>query len=156
MPALTGPWKKALTLKLLEQLYRGLNPLVLTSLIMTALLSGCGSNFGFPGVYRIDVEQGNIVTEEMVEQLKLGMTRRQVRFVMGTPLIEDTFHPDRWDYRYTVRNGLKTIDENRVSVFFDGDLLSGVAGTMLPAWATAQAGETATETAETNTPHDDN
>mgnify|MGYP001033132420 CR=1 FL=1 len=139
MPALIDPWKKALTLKSMQRLYRGLNPLVLTGLMMTALLSGCGSNFGFPGVYRIDVEQGNIVTEEMVEQLKLGMTRRQVRFVLGTPLIEDTFHPDRWDYRYTVRNGLKTVDENRLSVFFDGDLLSGVEGPMLPACATTEA-----------------
>ena len=139
MPALTDPWKKALTQNSMQRIYRGLNPLVLTGLIMTALLSGCGSNFGFPGVYRIDVEQGNIVTEEMVEQLKLGMTRRQVRFVLGTPLIEDTFHPDRWDYRYMVRNGLDTVDENRLSVFFEGDLLTGVEGTILPAWATSEA-----------------
>jgi outer membrane protein assembly factor BamE len=66
------------------------------ALVWLALtLSGCG-NFGFPGVYRIDVEQGNIVTPEMIEQLKPGMTRRQVRFVMGTPLIEDTFNDNRW------------------------------------------------------------
>ena len=119
----------------MQQLNRGVSPLLFTALLVAALLSGCGTNIGFPGVYRINVEQGNIVTEEIVEQLKLGMTRRQVRFVLGTPLIEDTFHPDRWDYRYMIRNGLDTVEENSLTVFFDGDSLSQVEGTMLPAWA---------------------
>ena len=98
------------------------------------LVMGCGSNFGFPGAYRIDVEQGNIVTEEMVEQLKPGMSRRQVRFVMGTPLVEDTFNPDRWDYHYVKRNGTKTLDENQLTVFFEGDALVNVTGSDLPGW----------------------
>lgn len=132
-----------MNLNLVQRLYRGTHPLVFTALLLAALLSGCGSNIGFPGVYRIDVEQGNIVTEEMAEQLKLGMTRRQVRFVLGTPLIEDTFNPDRWDYRYTIRNGLNTIRDNRLSVFFDGDSLSKVEGTMLPTWAQPETAETA-------------
>ena len=68
-------------------------------------LVGCGSNFGFPGVYRINVEQGNVVNEEMVEKLRPGLNKRQVRYIMGTPLIEDSFHDDRWDYRYLLRNG---------------------------------------------------
>ena len=71
---------------------------------LLAGLIGCGSNIGFPGVYRINVEQGNVVTEEMVDQLRPGLNRRQVRYIMGTPLIEDSFHEDRWDYRYTLRN----------------------------------------------------
>lgn len=104
-------------------------------LLSTLFLSGCGNNFGFPGVYRIDVEQGNIVTEEMIGQLKPGMTRRQVRFVMGTPLIEDTFHPDRWDYRYTLRNGADTLNQKRVTVLFEGDALVNVIGTDVPEWA---------------------
>lgn len=115
-------------------------------LVISLLLVGCGSNFGFPGVYRIDVEQGNIVTAEMVEQLKPGMTRRQVRFVMGTPLIEDTFNPDRWDYRYTVRNGAETLEENRVTVLFEGDALTNVLGTDVPDWAKPQG--SAVETPE--------
>ena len=63
---------------------------------LLAAMVGCGSNIGFPGVYRINVEQGNVVTEEMVEQLRPGLNRRQVRYIMGTPLIEDAFHSDRW------------------------------------------------------------
>ena len=110
--------------------------------LLAAGLAGCGNNFGFPGVYRIDVEQGNIVTPEMVEQLKPGMTRRQVRFVMGTPLIEDTFHEDRWDYRYTLRNGNDTLEQNRLTVFFEGDALVNVTGTDVPEWAAPQGSDT--------------
>jgi len=116
----------------MERQTRGL----LTPLLFTlTLLSGCGSNFGFPGAYRIDVEQGNIVTPEMVEQLKPGMSRRQVRFVMGTPLVEDTFNPDRWDYHYVKRNGTDTLSQSQLTVFFDGDKLVDVAGSDVPEWA---------------------
>lgn len=109
--------------------------MALAFLALSLLLSGCGNNFGFPGVYRINVEQGNIVTSDMIEQLQPGMTRRQVRFILGTPLIEDTFHPDRWDYRYTLRNGIDTLEENRLTVFFEGDELVNVVGEEVPAWA---------------------
>lgn len=92
-------------------------------IILAALcLSACGF-VGFPGVYKIDVEQGNIVTEEMVAQLKPGMTRRQVRFILGTPLLEDPFNQNRWDYPYSKRNGLKILSESRLLVYFDGDSL---------------------------------
>jgi len=109
---------------------------------LSLLLSGCGNNFGFPGVYRIDVEQGNIVTIEMIDQLQPGMTRRQVRFILGTPLIEDTFHPDRWDYRYTLRNGIDTLEENRLTVYFEDDSLVNVVGDEVPAWARPQSDTT--------------
>ena len=91
-------------------------------LFAAVCLSACGA-VGFPGVYRIDVEQGNIVTQEMVDQLQPGMTRRQVRFILGTPLIEDPFNPDRWDYPYVKRNGRTVLSESRLTVFFDGDTL---------------------------------
>jgi outer membrane protein assembly factor BamE len=109
--------------------------MALAFLALSLLLSGCGNNFGFPGVYRINVEQGNIVTSDMIEQLQPGMTRRQVRFILGTPLIEDTFHPDRWDYRYILRNGINTLEGNRLTVFFEGDELVNVVGAEVPAWA---------------------
>jgi outer membrane protein assembly factor BamE len=63
------------------------------------------------------------------------MTRRQVRFILGTPLIEDTFNEDRWDYRYTLRNGTDTREENVLTVYFEGDELARVTGDMLPEWA---------------------
>lgn len=101
---------------------------------LITLLSAC-SFVGFPGVYKIDVEQGNIVDQEMADQLKPGMSRRQVRFILGTPLVEDTFNQDRWDYLYVKRNGSDVLDEARISVEFDGDTLMTVSGDYIPpAW----------------------
>ena len=107
---------------------------LVAALAMTCL-SACGF-VGFPGVYRIDVEQGNIVTQEMADQLKPGMSRRQVRFILGTPLVEDTFNENRWDYLYVKRNGLEVLDEARLTVIFEGDTLTEVRGDYLPpAWS---------------------
>ena len=99
-----------------------------------ALLGACGF-VGFPGVYKIDVEQGNIVTQEMADQLKPGMNRRQVRFVLGTPLVEDTFNANRWDYLYVKRNGMKVLTESRLTVNFDGEGGFWVYGKVVPAAA---------------------
>lgn len=130
MPVLVNLWN--------PRLMSFSNSKQLTALVLiclSLLITGCGNNFGFPGVYRIDVEQGNIVTTDMVDQLQPGMTRRQVRFILGTPLIEDTFSPDRWDYRYTKRNGNDTLTENRLTVYFEGDKLVNVVGQEVPEWA---------------------
>ena len=102
--------------------------------VALAMLTACG-NFGFPGVYRIDIEQGNIVTQEMIDQLQPGMNQRQVRFILGTPLLEDSFNNERWDYPYVIRNGTEVIREAKVTVHFDGDSLVRVSGDYLPAWA---------------------
>jgi len=108
-----------------------------------ACLSAC-SFVGFPGVYKIDVEQGNIITQEMADQLQPGMSRRQVRFILGTPLVEDTFNQDRWDYPYVKRNGLKVLSESRLTVMFDGDELQTVTGDYLPAaWQDPESNDAA-------------
>ena len=71
-------------------------------------------------------------------QLKPGMNRRQVRFILGTPLIEDTFNQNRWDYLYVKRNGDKVLDESRLTVEFEGDSLVNVSGNLVPPdWASA-------------------
>ena len=100
--------------------------MLLVALAITCL-TACGA-VGFPGVYRIDVEQGNIVTQDMVEQLQPGMSKRQVRFILGTPLIEDTFNRDRWDYVYNNRNGLEVLSESTLTVVFECDTLVDVQG----------------------------
>ncbi|MEM1404639.1 MAG: outer membrane protein assembly factor BamE [Pseudomonadota bacterium] len=106
------------------------------SLILLSCLVYAGCGFvGFPGVYRIDIEQGNLVDQEMIEQLELGMSRRQVRFIMGSPLVEDTFNPDRWDYPYVIRNGTEIIREAQVSIYFNEDVLERIEGDYLPGWA---------------------
>ena len=113
-----------------------IRPLAIGCLL--AGLIGCGSNFGFPGVYRINVEQGNVVTEEMVEQLRPGLNRRQVRYIMGTPLIEDSFHENRWDYRYMLRNGNELLSETQLTLWFEGDELVRVEGPDAPDWGDPQ------------------
>ena len=111
---------------------------ILLAAIVVTILSGC-SAVGFPGVYRIDVEQGNIVTKEMADQLQPGMSRRQVRFILGTPLVEDTFNENRWDYSYMVRNGLTVLDDSSLIVIFDGDSLVEVRGDYTPtSWGGAE------------------
>ena len=88
-----------------------------TALIFGTLI-GC-----YPG-YRMDVEQGNVVTQEQMAQLQLGMGHQEVRFVLGSPLVKDPFHADRWDYVYSLRDGATgTVDQQRLSLFFKDDLL---------------------------------
>jgi outer membrane protein assembly factor BamE len=79
------------------------------------VLGGCA----FPGVYRIDIPQGNIITQEMIDQLRPGLTKRQVTFILGTPLIRDTFDQDRWDYLYSYQPGGGERVQERITVFFD-------------------------------------
>lgn len=78
--------------------------------------------------YRIDVRQGNYVSQEMVAQLKPGQTRDQVRFILGSPLIVDVFHADRWDYVYRFQPGRGAVQERRLTVFFVDNTLTRVAG----------------------------
>jgi outer membrane protein assembly factor BamE len=110
----------------------------LALMLCLSMLAGCGS-LGFPGVYRINVEQGNIITQDMIDQLKPGMTRRQVRFVLGTPLLEDPFHTDRWEYIYLLRNGDQILFEQRLTVFFEGDTLTHFNSTRPPSSASDDA-----------------
>jgi outer membrane protein assembly factor BamE len=102
----------------------------LIGITASVLISGCAE---FPGVHKIDIPQGNVVTQEMVNQLKPGMTRNQVRFVMGTPLITDTFSPDRWDYIYSMEKGGEARTQEGVSLYFSGDQLSRISGDYRPA-----------------------
>ena len=103
---------------------------ILCILMCAALLGLAGCSF--PGVYKIDIQQGNVVTQEMVNQLSPGMTSRQVRFIMGTPLIQDTFHPNRWDYLYSMQAGHQARTQERVSLTFENDRLVGLAGDFMP------------------------
>ncbi len=105
--------------------------LVLSLITTSILLSGCQSSW-FPGVYKIDVQQGNIIDQEMIDQLKPGMSKRQVRYIMGNPIIQDTFQPDRWDYYYQLNKGKGGTEKERVSIFFDGDNLSHFSGDYVP------------------------
>ena len=105
--------------------------LLLSSLTLVGLfaLAGCS----FPGVYKVDIQQGNVVTQDMIDQLRPGMSRTQVRFIMGNPLITDTFHANRWDYLYSIQPGGNARQQERVSlVFNEADQLVGLAGDFKP------------------------
>jgi len=78
--------------------------------------------------YRIDVRQGNFVTQDMVAQLKPGLSREQVRFILGSPLLADMFHADRWDYVYRFQPGHGEVQQRRLAVFFQDNKLTRVAG----------------------------
>lgn len=105
--------------------------LLILALILLPFLSAC-SSLKFPGVYRIPILQGNIIDKKKVDQLKLGMTKRQVLYVMGTPMISDVFHTDRWDYFYQLRRADKTLRERHFTLFFDGEELVGWEGDYEP------------------------
>ncbi|WP_075187685.1 outer membrane protein assembly factor BamE [Teredinibacter haidensis] len=92
-------------------------------LIITIIVATSCSRLQFPWVYRIYIQQGNFVEKDMTEQLEVGMTPEQVRYVMGSPLVADTFHPDRWDYYFALKRGEKQLQEYHLSIFFeDGKL----------------------------------
>jgi outer membrane protein assembly factor BamE len=87
---------------------------------------------GFLTPYRPDVQQGNFISQEMVDQLRIGMTPAQVRFVLGTPLLTDIFHADRWDYPFRLQKGNGEIISSRVTVHFENDRLARIEGGSLP------------------------
>ena len=97
---------------------------ILVLICAVLVLSSCS----FPGVYRIDIPQGNIITQEMVDQLRPGLTKRQVNFIMGTPLIRDTFDQDRWDYVYSFQPGGGERAQERLTIFFENGELSHFEG----------------------------
>ena len=88
--------------------------------------------------YRVDVQQGNFISREMVDQLKdsmqrkEGVTRDQVRFALGTPLLTDMFHSDRWDYYFRLKKGRGALISSRVTVFFKDNRLVRIEGDQLP------------------------
>lgn len=78
-------------------------------------------------VYRIDIQQGNLVDEELIDQVQVGMTRSQVRFLLGTPMVQDAFHQDRWDYMYYFRQGrARKVEKRWLIIAFDQDLVANI------------------------------
>ena len=87
---------------------------VIVILLFALAITGC--------VYRANISQGNLIKQEDLDQVEVGMTRSQVRFLLGTPMIDDPFHADRWDYVYFLKLGRNDASFKRwVSIFFDGD-----------------------------------
>lgn len=114
-------------------------PLLPIGLAAIALLAGCGSVsptadklLGVITPYRIDITQGNVVTKEMIVQVKPGMSRAQVRDVLGSPMMASAFHADRWDYVFTLRRPGVEPQRRSVVVHFKGDALDRIEAPDLP------------------------
>lgn len=112
-----------------------LRVLTATAALLLVSCSSVGLDPSKVPAYRMEIQQGNFVSQDMVSQLKLGMSKDQVRFVLGTPLITDSFHSDRWDYVFRrQRSGSKELEKYKLAVFFadgklariDSDLTPGV------------------------------
>ena len=108
------------------------------TLVAVLLLCACGGVPRIPGItpYKPEIQQGNYISPELVAQVKPGMTREQVRFLLGTPLLTDIFHADRWDYVYWREGSDGKREQRKVALFFtdnkltrmEGDVTSPAAG----------------------------
>ena len=94
--------------------------------------TGTRAYLGVFAPYRITVQQGNFVSSEMLAQLKAGMTPEQVRFALGTPLLVDLFHNQRWDYIFRLQRGSGEVTTSRVTVFFKDNVVASFQGGDLP------------------------
>ncbi len=124
--------------------------LICCAISATLLISGCGTVdtikgwgkavgdsvpnalSGVPLMYRQDIQQGNIITQEMVNKLHPGMNRRQVSYIMGTPILVDVFHQDRWDYYFSLKKGNEERTKKRLSLYFKNDKLVRIEGDFRP------------------------
>ncbi len=124
--------------------------LICCAVSATLLISGCGTVDTVKGwgkavgdfipntlsdvslMHRQEIQQGNIITQEMINKLHPGMSRRQVRYVMGTPILVDVFHRDRWDYFYSMQKGSEAGTRERVSLYFKDDKLTRIEGDFKP------------------------
>lgn len=116
---------------------------------MALLLAACGTSIPKVKPYKMEIQQGNVVTSKMLLQLKPGMTKSQVRYIMGTPLIQDSFHGNRWDYFYQMRESGKVTEQRRIFLTFKNALLDKVSGDVVPqgtAGAAQSGGAAATGT----------
>ncbi len=100
-------------------------------LLLITALTAC-STFRFPGVHRIAIQQGNVITQQMIDRLKPGMTKSQVKFVLGNAVIDDQLEADRWDYVYSIQLPAGAIIRKILSVYFVEKRLSHFIGDFIP------------------------
>jgi outer membrane protein assembly factor BamE len=106
--------------------------------LIVVLVSAC-SSFEFPGVHKITIQQGNVITQTMVDQLRPGMTKNQVGYVLGNAIVDDSLDIDRWDYVYTQQIGGQKPLLRYMSLFFVDEKLSHFEGDYVPSSQQANA-----------------
>jgi len=128
---------------------------IISAALFALVLAGCSfPNISMPRLYRITVQQGNVITQEMVDQLKPGMTRSQVAYIMGEPILRNTFAEDRWDYVYTVLLPGYFEQDVRLSLFFENEVLAYFTGDFAPTASQPEA-QAADQTADDATAAND-
>jgi outer membrane protein assembly factor BamE len=100
-------------------------------ILLSLLLASCGNislldSIPMPTSYKMDIRQGNFVTAEMREKIKLGMSKSQVRYVLGTPMVSDVFHANRWDYVYRLEQKARLVEQQRLTLYFENDNLTKI------------------------------
>jgi len=96
------------------------------------ILGGCARMNDLPIVFKPDIQQGNILDQEAVDKLEPGMSSTQVRYLMGTPMLVDVFHPERWDYVYSLKKGGDKPDMQRLTLYFEDNRLQRLEGDLRP------------------------
>ena len=117
---------------------------VTTTLMMLFFINAC-STYTFPGVHRITVQQGNVVTQVMIDKLKPGMTKSQVHYVLGTTVIDDALNQDRWDYIYTIQIPGTAVIQKKLQIHFVDGRLSHFDGDYVPTGSGDDAEEAESE-----------
>jgi outer membrane protein assembly factor BamE len=106
------------------ELRQSLSMQSIRKLILLCLIATISAGVSTGCVYRINIQQGNHIDPDAVDQLQQGMTKSQVQFLLGTPMIQDPFHPDRWDYVFYYKRGRdRNVEKKRLIVFFDEDVV---------------------------------
>lgn len=102
-------------------------------LLASLTLVSCSTIMNYiPGVYTIDIQQGNIIDQAMVDQLRPGMNKRQVLYIMGSPMLDDVFHKNRWDYLYSDKHDGDDRVQKQLSLFFENDQIVSIQGDFRP------------------------
>ncbi len=97
--------------------------------LVSALLASCGSASSYLPTftpYKMDIRQGNLITQDMRAKLKIGMTQSQVKAALGAPLVNDVYHANRWDYFYSLEQGGKVVESQRLTLYFDKNALARI------------------------------
>ncbi len=102
--------------------------LIIALLFFTACTRSFDSGYNMPLLYKIDIQQGNVIEQDMINKLRPGMAKDQVKFIMGTPVIVDPFHNDRWEYIFSFQKGGGVREQRHITLHFDDDKLAYISG----------------------------
>jgi outer membrane protein assembly factor BamE len=106
---------------------------ILSLSLLSVQLMSCSTAVEYlPYVYKVDVNQGNVIDQSMVDQLRPNMTKRQVLYLMGSPMLVDFFHQNRWDYVYSMKKGGEDTEQKTISIFFENDQIKSIQGDFRP------------------------